>query len=203
MRRRAWSFVALALALVLLVAVVGRRCFFDRPTGETSGVVDVELLAFLSESRALHHEANLKEEAGDLSGAAMAMQRLVTLQRPNGERSATKTPEVPEVEEVLADAYARLAEIELRQGSIVPAAEAIRVGLTHAPEPTYFRGHLIEIEGLIEEARATALADAGKLEEAVRAREKAISHLEDVVRIQEQVIQRSWAARDATAEGGR
>ena len=75
-------------------------------------------------------------------------------------------------------------------------------GLAHAPEPTYFRGHLIEIEGLVEEARAAGLADAGKPEEAALAREKAIQLLEQVVRIQDQVIQRSLAARDAGATEG-
>jgi hypothetical protein len=58
---------------------------------------------------------------------------------------------------------------------------------------------LLEVEGLVEEARAARLADAGNAAEAQRARERAIALLEEVVRIQDQVIQRSLAARD----GGR
>ncbi|MDF2693920.1 MAG: hypothetical protein K0S65_2303, partial [Labilithrix sp.] len=103
------------------------------------------------------------------------------------------------IEEVLADAYARLAELQLRQGALDGAAEAIKSGLGHAPEPTYFRGHLVEVQGLVEEARASLLADAGKPEEAARTREKAIQLLEEVVRIQDQVIQRSLATRDGGA----
>jgi hypothetical protein len=151
-------------------------------------------MAFLSEARALHHQANLKEELGDLPGAVAAMDRLVHARQP---------ARTPEVDEVLADAYARMAEIELRQNALGQAADAVKMGLTYTPQPTYFRGHLVEVEGLVEEARASGLADAGKAGEAARARETAIQLVEEVVRIQDQVIQRSLAARDAGSEAGR
>ena len=105
----------------------------------------------------------------------------------------------PEVEEVLADAYARLAELELKQNHLEPAGKAIEAGLTHTSEPTYFKGHLVEVQGLVEEARSAELADAGKTQEAARSREKAIQLLEEVVRIQDQVIQKSLSSRDAEA----
>ena len=53
------------------------------------------------------------------------------------------------------------------------------------------------------EANAAELADAGKKEEAAKAREKAIGLLEEVVKIQDQVIQKSLAGRDGGAEGPR
>jgi hypothetical protein len=174
-------WIAFAIAIVLAIACSRR---------ENAEEVDVELMAFLSQARALHHQANLKEEAGDVAGAVQAMQRLVRAQRPHEGKA-------PEIREVLADSYARLGELELKRSALGPAAEAIATGLTLTPEPTYFRGHLIEVQGLIEEARATELADGGKLAEAVHAREHAIQLLEEVVRIQEQVIQRSLGARDA------
>jgi len=190
MTRMRVVLATLAVLVIGLAIAIGCR---GRDGGEqdSAPVVDMQLMAFLSEARALHHQANLKEEASDLHGAAAAMQRLVEARRPH---EGTTTPEV---EEVLADAYARLAELYLRQSSLGPAADAVKAGLAHAPEPTYFRGRLIEVDGLIEEARAASLADAGKPEEAARAREKAIGLLEEVVRIQDQVIQRSLAARDA------
>jgi hypothetical protein len=188
--KRASRWIA---ALLVGLSLLGVAC--DRhstgSTAEDAPVVDMELMAFLSEARALHHQANLKEEAGDLAGAASAMQRLVNAKRPR-----TKAPEV---EEVLADAYARLAELELKQNHLDPAQKAIESGLGHAPEPTYFRGHLVEVQGLVEEARSQKLADAGKPEEAAKAREKAIQLLEEVVKIQDQVIQKSLASRDAEA----
>lgn len=172
----------LGIALLVVCAACGRR-----DAGEQAQPVDLELVAFLSEARALHHQANLKEEANDLAGAAASMERLVNARRPHDGKTT------PEVEEVLADAYARLAELQLREGALEPAARSIKEGLSHAPEPTYFRGHLIEVQGLVEEARSSVLVDAGKPADAVRAREHAIQLLEEVVRIQDQVIQRSLA----------
>jgi tetratricopeptide (TPR) repeat protein len=177
-------------ALTVLLFVLGLACCGRKDEGDAPAV-DTEIMAFLSEARALHHQANIKEDAKDLPGAIDAMERLVAARRPHPERKP------PEVDEVLADAYARLAELELRRGTLERARNAIKSGLAHAPEPTYFRGRLIEVEGLVEEAQAAELADAGRPEEASRAREKAIQLLEQVVRIQDQVIRRSLANREA------
>jgi hypothetical protein len=142
-------------------------------------------MAFLSEARALHHTANVHDESGNSAGAIAAMERLVAAKPPASARPS------PEVEEVLADAYARLAELRLRSRDLDAAAKAVASGLTHAEETSYFKGHLIEVEGLIEEARTAEFADAGKPAEAARARDRALRLLEEVVKIQEQVIQRS------------
>lgn len=186
----------LAVVLVLLGGfAVTSGCARRETADEGAPAVDTALMAFLSEARALHHQANLAEESGDLPGAVRAMDRLVGATRPHAERRT------PEVEEVLADAYARLAELRLKKGELEPARLAVKSGLEHVAEATYFRGHLIEVDGLIEEARSAKLADAGQIEGAKRAREHAIQLLEEVVKIQEQVIQHSLA--DGGAEAGR
>jgi hypothetical protein len=142
-------------------------------------------MAFLSEARALHHEATIQEDSGDLAGATKALDQLVHAARPHeGQR-------VVEVEEVLADTYARLAELEWRTGDLGLAEGSVKEGLAHAPEPTYFRGHLLEVEGIVEETRGAALADAGKAEEAQRARARAIELLHQAVTVQDQVITRT------------
>jgi len=189
------ALCAFAAALVVvLCAGAGVGCNHRDGDGATAPV-DADLMAFLSEARALHHEANLKEDAGDVDGAIDAMNRLVAAARPR---------QAPEVDEVLSDAFARLAELRMKKGELGPAEDALHRGLAHAPEPTYFRGHLLEVEGLVEEARAASLADAGKPVEARAARERAIVLLEDVVKIQDQVIQRSLANKQARgAEAGR
>jgi tetratricopeptide (TPR) repeat protein len=174
--------VALAMAFGVVPA-----CSRHEGGADDGTPVDTEIMAFLSEARALHHEANLKEESGDLGGAVAAMERLVGARRPHADRKAAP----PEVEEVLADAYARLAELRLKKGELDPAAAAVKSGLEHVAEATYFRGHLVEVQGLVEEARAAQLADAGNAAEAAKAREHAIQLLEEVVKIQDQVIQRS------------
>lgn len=183
MKRRSIVMLALSTLLLALVVTFGVVPACTHDDGETP--VDTEIMAFLSEARALHHQANLKEASGDIPGAVAAIERLVAAKRPHPGRKA------PEIEEVLADAYARLAEMRLRGNELDPAALAVKNGLEHVAEATYFRGHLIEVQGLVEEARAAQLADAGKPEEASKARERAIVLLEEVVKIQEQVIQRS------------
>jgi tetratricopeptide (TPR) repeat protein len=187
MSRRSMMMLALCMLMLALVVGFGIVPACSRHDGgpEDGQPVDTEIMAFLSEARALHHAANLKEESGDLAGAVDAMDRLVAARRPHPNAKA------PEVEEVLADAYARLAELRLKKGDLDPAAVAVKSGLEHVAEPTYFRGHLVEVQGLVEEARAAQLADAGNVAEAARAREHAIQLLEEVVKIQEQVIQRS------------
>lgn len=186
-RRSVAASVFLAAALTALSAALP-SC--KRPADDGVAAVDTELLAYLSAARALHHEANLKEDASDLPGAADALTRLVALPRPHPERRT------PEIEEVLADTYARLAELRLKKGDLDLAAEAVTAGHAHAAGVTYFKGHLVEVEGLVEEARAARFADAGDPAEAERARARAIALLEEVVKIQDEVI-RASLAKDA------
>lgn len=147
--------------------------------------VDVALMAFLSEARALHHAANVHEAQRDPADAIAELERLVAAPRPHAPRR------VPEVEEVLADTHARLAELRLGGKDFSGAAREVEAGLEHAPDPTYFRGHLFEVEGLLEEAHAAALTDAGKGDEAKRARERALAALRQAVAIQEKVVESS------------
>lgn len=177
------ALMAVAFAVGAAVATIYSRARREPATSE----IDVDIMAFLSEARAFHHQANVAEESNDPAVALQAMERLVAAKRPHPNRK------VPEIEEVLADAFARIAELRLKRHELDLAQEAIRVGLTHAPESSYFRGHLVEIDGVIEEARAADFADAGRPEEAQRARTRAAKLLELVVEIQDRVIQHSLA----------
>ena len=111
-----------ALVLLAAAAAVGTGCSRAERTastapasalrvgGDAGPVLDVQTMAFLSKARALHHEANLREEAGDLPGAVAQVERIIDAVRPH------PTLAVPEVEEVLADAWARVAELDVRLG---------------------------------------------------------------------------------------
>lgn len=190
----------ICLATMLAIALVGCA----RPTAapscgdgvDASNAVDAPIVAFLSKARALHHEATLHEDGGDLARAIGAMERLTGAQRPHPETR------IPEIEEVLADAYARLGELRLRAGDLDGAARDAREGLAHVPEPTYFRGHLFEVQGLVEEARIARLTDAGQRAEAELARGRAVALFDEAVRVQDRVISLA-VARDGGAEGGR
>jgi hypothetical protein len=153
-------------------------------------VVDTEVMAFLSKARALHHEANVKENGNDLAGAIASLETLVGSPVP---RPGTT---IPEVEEVLADTYARIADLKLEQGDVDGAAKDVDAGLAHSPGTSYFHGHLLEVQGIVEEQRATRLADGGKSDEAAKARAHAVQLLRQAVDMQDQVI------KNATARDG-
>jgi len=174
--------------LMLFVATVAgialAQCAKSEAVSNESdaAIVDNELLAFLSLARAHHHEANLLEDDGDVGGAIGALQKIVDAPKPHaGER-------VPEIEEVLADAYARMAELELRRKDTAAAKRDVEAGLSHATEPTYFRGHLLEVFGIVEETRTADLKDAGNLGESEIARKHALELLHQAVDVQEGVI---------------
>lgn len=170
-------FAGLSLLIVTTFVVACDRG--DAQRGNGAPTVDVPLMAFLSEARALHHEANLHEAANDIPGALRALERLVAAKRPAG---------LPEIDEVLADTHARLAELRTRNGDFAGAARDVEDGLKLAPARTYFRGHLFEVSGVVEEARAASLEDAGKTDEAARARANAVTLLRQAVAIQDEVI---------------
>lgn len=180
-----------ALLAAAIVAAGAVACQQPRSSGcDEITAVDTDVMAWLSKARALHHEANVEEASGNVDGAIASLESLVKSKVP---RPETK---VPEIEEVLADAHARLADLRLQKGDLDGASKDVEDGLAHATAPTYFRGHLLEVQGIIEEARAAKLADAGKPEDAERARQKAVGVLRQAVEIQDQVIRGTLAARD-------
>jgi hypothetical protein len=186
------------LGAVLVVAVFSGACAkasHDVYASRDAAVaIDTEVMAYLSMARALHHEANLKEDS-DVPGAIAALDRLTSAKKPH------PTERVPEVEEVLADTFARVAELHVRQGEIKKADESAKEGLMHAPGPSYFRGHLLEVEGITEEARAAELRDAGQPGEAAKAKAHAIDFLHQAVLVQEKVVSDSLMP-GAKSEGG-
>ncbi|HEX3776918.1 MAG TPA: hypothetical protein VHV51_20740 [Polyangiaceae bacterium] len=155
--------------------------------------VDPLLLAFLSRARAAHHLADEHEAAGDLNAAIAPLVELVAGPLPH-----TGNELAPEVNEVLADTRARLADLRSRMGTYDLAFADAEAGLEHATEPNYFRGHLLETEGLVEERRAKSLekSDAGA---AARARAHAIELLEQAMSVQARVIDKSGAPSSPAA----
>lgn len=186
---------------VLLVATLGGVVLAQCDRGESaqretdeSAVVDSELLAFLSLARAHHHEANILEQSGDVAGAIVALKKIVDAPKPHAGQK------FPEIEEVLADTFARMAELELGQKDTTGAERDVQAGLSHVSEPTYFRGHLLEVYGIVEETRQAELKDAGNLAEADRARTHALALLREAVDVQEAVI--GHALDGGAREGG-
>ncbi len=142
-------------------------------------VVDPTLLAFLSKARAAHHRADLLQDDGDLDLAIAALEPVVAPPRPGG---------APEADEVVADTYARLADLKSDLGDFDPALRDVEAGLALAARPTHFRGHLLEIEGVVLERRYRALDAMGETEEAARVKARALDAFKGAIDVQEQVI---------------
>ncbi len=160
----------------------------ERCSAATVGApIDPVLLAFLSRARAAHHLADDRESQGDLGAAVAALAALVTGPLP---KAAAPGSGAPEVREVLADTRARLADLRSRLGAFDEALADVQAGLQSAREATYFRGHLLETEGLVEERRAQAL-EASHAGGAAAARERAIGLLEQAMAVQSAVLENS------------
>jgi hypothetical protein len=176
--------IVLAGCLALVACSRAEVAHSERCTGSDAGTpVDPLLLAFLSRARAAHHLADEHEATGDLAAAVAPLLELTSgpLPRSNGSELA------PEVREVLADTRARLADLRSRMGAFDLALGDVQAGLENASEPNYFRGHLLETEGLVEERHAKAL-ESKDPSAASAARTRAIGLLEQAMTVQAHVI---------------
>jgi tetratricopeptide (TPR) repeat protein len=188
-----WTLAALGSA-----SVIGALCLIqctrvataDGAPGDCAAlgapVVDATLLAFLSKARAAHHRADLTQEDGDLDLAVAALEPVVALPRPAA----------PEAVEVVADTYARLADLKSDLGDFEPALRDVDAGLLLAAAPTHFRGHLLEVKGVVLERRYRALDATGEGAAAAEAKAQALEAFKSAIDVQDQVI------NDALRSGG-
>lgn len=174
------ALVALALSLASVACAKPKDACADkdnRPIGTA-------LLAFLSRSRAAHHRADAKEERKDLTGAEAELGAIVDGPVP-------PCPNAAEVREVLADTRARLSDLKSRHGDFAGALADVEKGLTLVPDEGYFRGHLVEVRGLVEERYAKSLAASGDVSGSKAAEDRALAAFQEAMRIQSAVIERA------------
>jgi len=179
--------------MVLLVSLTGGCSRQDRdckPT-ETGAVVDPALMSFLSRARAAHHLADNQEQGQP--ALALATLRSVL----SGPRPGSPNHLAPEVREVLADTSARVADIESQLEQFEDATQTLFGALPWVPDASYYRGHLFEVLGLVEERRTRALERQGNVKEAASARDRAMAAFEESMKIQAEVI------RTASADAGK
>jgi hypothetical protein len=191
-----WVREKARLAVVLVAGLAGCARAADHEASskacacEDANVkpVDQALMAWLSKARTLHHLADLaeaEEPAGD-AGATSIDKAIAPLEQLVSGAVPPGNP--PEVREVLADTYARLAELRARRGDFERADKDVTAGLGYAPDKTYFRGHLLEVRGLIYDKLSQNLEKTGKSAEAKLARQKAMQASFEAVRMQDEVI---------------
>jgi tetratricopeptide (TPR) repeat protein len=180
-----WTLVAFGSVTVvaaLCLVQCSHVAVADGPAGDCvsagAPVVDATLLAFLSKARAAHHRADLTQEDGDLDLAIAALAPVIALPRPAA----------PEALEVVADTYARLADLRSDLGDFDPALHDVEAGLALAAAPTHFRGHLFEMRGVVLERRYRALDSMGEAAAAAQAKAQALEAFKSAIDVQDQVI---------------
>jgi len=188
-RGPAWLLLALLSFGALPLGGCSKRERGD-DCGPSERVVDPVLLAFLSQARAAHHLADEREAKDDVPAALRALQTLTENPKPPGN--------APEVDEVLADTRARIADLMSRSGRFDQAEEELDAGLESAKTPSYFRGHLFEVRGLVEERRVKALRGTGRGQEAEQARDRSLGAYEEAMKIQAAVIRGAAPAGSAS-----
>jgi hypothetical protein len=171
-----------SLLLALLLAGCNHKPVDACASPDGGAPIGPALLAFLSRSRAAHHRADAFEERGDFAGAERELDAVVGGPTPPCATAA-------EVREVLADTRARQADLASRHDNYIVALADIDQGLVLVPESSYFRGHLFEVRGLVEERRSKALAASGDTAGAISARERALTAFQEAMRIQSAVIE--------------
>jgi tetratricopeptide (TPR) repeat protein len=192
LRSLAWLSLVCLLAASSGGLVAGCAQKSADSCGETDAApVDPTLLAFLSRARSAHHLADQHEQDEQIEPAIGALRKLIEGPLPGG------TTPAPEAREVLADTRARLADLTSRLGRYDEAAGHVERGLDQAREVTYFRGHLFEVRGLVEERRAASLRDKGDAAAADAAKKRALDAFEQSMEIQAQVIQGALGEEDA------
>jgi hypothetical protein len=151
-------------------------------------VVGPALVAYLSQAEAMHRLADLDEQEGD--GDSAERQLAVLLATPSPSADGAEDAMLPEVREVRAETWARLAELESARGDIALARASLSQGLELAQERTLFRGRLMEVMGRVEERDAERLLAAGKADEAAKAKSRALDAYNEAVLIHKEAIER-------------
>lgn len=174
------------MALLLCLSALGcsRGDVPPRDRGDAAPPIDPTLLAFLSRARAAHHAADVHEANKRQQAALSVLQDLLDGPHPDKERFT-------EVREVLADTLARTAELRSREQLFSEGLSDVDRGLSLVKKPDYFRGHLLEVRGVIEQRHAKQLTKDGRMHDAELAEKRAISAFEESMRIQAKVIDES------------
>ncbi len=178
----------LLFGLVFAAGAIGCAREPDNDCQELAGAkpVDPVLLAFLGRARAAHHAADTHQQRKDLPKAIESLESVL--------RGPIPSHEAAEVKEVLADTRARLGDLESQVGDYDAAQAQIQQGLGLLDGPSYFRGHLFEVRGLIEERQAKVLREAGKPDAARAAEQRALKAFEQAMDIQAKVIEKGVGA---------
>lgn len=167
-------FALLFVTASLVACGEGRRAPVDRGRVEAS-------MAALGTVRALHHEADVYEGAGQFAQASQAMRRVLDLPLPQG---------FDEAESVRADAWGRLAELDLRRDAPDDALAHVDEGLRATPHESVLQARLFMVRGQALRALAERAAGASDGATAALRREEALAALERSIEVNGRILGR-------------
>lgn len=168
-------FVALTCGLALISGCAPKTSEHRKaPSNEA-------VMALLGTVRALHHEADVFEGAGDFEHAGAAVRRILTLEFPRT---------MAEGEDLRADAYGRLAELALRRATPDEALSIADTGLRDTHRESVLRGRLMMVRGQSLGALSDRAHAASDEVGARRLREQAIEALEASIALNGRLLQR-------------
>jgi hypothetical protein len=169
--------VLLLLLATLLVMGLGVGC--ENRHGASSRDLDETTMAVLNTARALHHEADVYESAGDYNAASQAIERVLALHIP---------PSVAEAEDIRVDAWGRLAEIALEADDPDRALAHANAGLQDSHRESVLRARLYVVKGRALRALADRAARSADTTTADARRREAIDALETSIQINQRVL---------------
>ncbi len=185
--RTSARIVALA---ILLAALAAAGCAAEReatcPCPEAgSAALPEELMLTLASARALHHQADLLLQTGEVERAIEAVRAILALKLES---------RWPEAEEVRLDAAARLGKLLLGKGEEKEALALVERELGAGARESFYLSNLQSVRGEILEARAKRLEAAGEKEPARQSAREAIQAFERSIqinkRLQKQLLER-------------
>jgi hypothetical protein len=166
---------AVALGAALLTGCAAQPA--DRGVAPSNEAV----MAMLGTVRALHHEADVFEGAGDFERATGAVRRVLALDFPRN---------MAEAEDLRADAYGRLAELALRRAAPDEALSLADTGLRDTRREGVLRGRLMMVRGQSLGALADRAHAASDEVAAGRLREQAVEALEASITLNQRLLRR-------------
>lgn len=165
-----------AMGVVLSLAIAFGGC---QPAGEAPS--DEATMAVLGTARALHHEADLYESAGNFVEASRAMERILAMETPRG---------MQETEDLRADAYGRLSELDLRRDAPDDARAHAQRGIDESRRESVLRARLFMVQGQALGVLADRATAAGDLAGASARRAEALAALDMSIQINQRVLGR-------------
>lgn len=174
-----------ALTLCLLAALLATAGCAQRQEAECCPCpeekpLEQDLMLVLASARALHHQADIYLQQGQVDRAIEVVRSILDLQLDR---------KWPEAEEARLDAVARLAKLLLGRGDEQESLDLADREISGARRESFYLSNLHSVRGEILQARSKRLDGEGKKEEARASAREALAAFERSIAINKRLQQ--------------